>query len=321
MPPLIDVRGLSVQYRDGKGWSPALEGITFDLSRGEVVGILGESGSGKTTIGLSLLRLLPPAARIVRGSVKFRGRELLDLGESELESIRGAEIAMVFQEPELVLNPFMCALDQVQEVIGAHRNLPRAERREQARKALANVQLERLSSAYPHQLSGGERQRLVIAQALACHPALLIADEPASALDPTLQAEWSALINGLRDRLGLALLLITHSPSTLAGLANRVLVLYAGRIIEEAQFEQIIRRPRHPYTQALLHSIPPPPGTGKCDKRLPSIPATPSLRAADQAGCPFEPRCPERLPRCSQQEPPDIVTSDPGRVRCFKYGE
>ena len=314
MTPLLAIRNLTVGYGNG---TPALNGVTFDLHQGEILGVLGESGSGKTTLGFSILGLLPPGGRIIRGSIGFRDRDLSSLGERELEALRGSEISMIFQEPELALNPFLCALEQVQEVIRAHHRWPGRQCREEAMRVLAEVRLAqdpRLPSAYPHQLSGGERQRLVIAQALACKPALLIADEPVAALDSVLQAEWVGLIKDLRERHGLALLLITHDPSILAGLADRVLVLYAGRVVEDASLEQILGRPLHPYTRALLRAMP-SVRAGEAKKRLPVIAG--SLQ--NSVGCPFEPRCPDRLPVCSREEPPEVMTEELGRVRCFHY--
>jgi oligopeptide/dipeptide ABC transporter ATP-binding protein len=259
----------------------------------------------------------------VGGSIRFRNRDVLALSEKELEAMRGAEISMIFQEPDLALNPFMHTLNQVEEVIAAHRGWNRGRCREEARRVLADVRLNKdphLQWAYPHQLSGGERQRLVIAQALACGPAFLIADEPTAALDSVLQAEWLALIKDLRQRMRLGLLLITHDPLILAGLADRVLVMYAGQIIEDAGFEEIIRHPLHPYTEALLRSMPPPPGTAGTKGRLPSI-ATGSQWEKENAGCAFEPCCPDRMPVCSQRDPPEVIASDLRRVRCFKYVE
>ena len=323
MATLLEIKDLTVQYAAMRQSVPALNGITFNVYEGEVVGFLGESGSGKTTLGLAILGLLPHGGRIVRGSIRFRGKNLLGLGEKELEQIRGAGISMIFQEPELALNPVIRALDQVEEVIHAHRCWSRGRCREEAQRVLAEVQLDkdpRLFSAYPHQLSGGERQRLVIAQALACRPALLIADEPSASLDSITQNKWLELMKDLRYRLGIAVLLITHNPAIFAGFADRVIVIYGGRIVEEARFDQIIRQPQHPYTKALLDSTPPPPGSGAVKKRLPTIAATRALCQSINTACPFEPQCPDRLPVCSHKEPPETLINDQRRVRCFKYG-
>jgi len=320
---LVQVRDLAVRYAAGASSRRALSGISLEVRTGEVVGILGESGSGKTTLGLALLCLLPPSARIENGSIRFRNRNLAALGEKELTKIRGAEIAMIFQEPELALNPFMSALRQVEEVLAAHRTWSRRERREGAQRVLAAAGLgedSRLLSAYPHQLSGGERQRLVMATALACGPALVVADEPTAALDTILQAEWVESMKRLRSQLQTALLLITHDPAMLAGWADRVLIMYAGRIVEQGRFEEVIRRPLHPYTQALLRAIPPHPGEGATTcKRLPATVGLPTPHVSGE-GCPFAPQCPDRLPVCTGSEPPELRVGN-GRVRCFQYSE
>jgi oligopeptide/dipeptide ABC transporter ATP-binding protein len=322
MPGLLEVQDLTVEYGARPNCLHALNGITLEVQTGEVVGVLGESGSGKTTLGLAVLRLLPPHGRIVRGSMRFRGRDLYALGEKELQAFRGSEVSMIFQEPALALNPFMRALDQVEEVIRAHRDWKRERRRDEARRVLHDVGMDktqRLLSAWPNQLSGGERQRLVLAQAIACKPALVIADEPSASLDALLQCEWMALMRDLRERLGLALLLITHDPAILSGLADRVVVMYRGQIVEEGSFEQIIRKPLHPYTRALLRSIPPPPGTGTRQKRLPVIPSDPAARVPANGACAFEPRCPDRFHPCAHGQPPAAIPEHDRRVRCFKY--
>lgn len=319
---LLRVDDLTIDYASGKAWQPVLHGITFEIRPGEVVGMLGESGSGKTTLALALLRVLPPAARIRRGTVRFEGRGLLALKESELANIRGAKVSMIFQEPEMTLNPVMRAIDHVAGVIAAHRDWTRQRCRAEAKRILAQVNLDsdsRLLSAYPHQLSGGQRQRLAIAQAMACRPELLIADEPTASLDSILQMQWLSLMKDLRKRFGLAILLITHDPSILNGLADRVLVMYAGRIVEEAGFEQLIRHPLHPYTQGLLISIAPPPGQVRLGtKHLATIPG--NSGDGTPKGCPFQPRCPDRMAECGSREPPNITLDDGRRVRCLKYG-
>jgi oligopeptide/dipeptide ABC transporter ATP-binding protein len=264
---------------------------------------------------------LPPAARIDRGSIHFRNRDVLSMAEPEMQTMRGAEAAMIFQEPELVLHPLLSALRQVEEVIAAHHSHRRRARQAEALRVLGEMGLSPLASAYPHQLSGGERQRLVMAAALACEPALVIADEPTSALDSILQAQWLAWMKRLQAHRRMALLLITHDPAILAGWADRVLIVYAGTIVEQCGFEQLIRRPLHPYTQALLRSVPPGPEEVKGkSKRLPVI-ASISTMYASGPGCPFEARCPDRQPLCSRRAPPEVDMGDGSRVRCFQYGE
>ena len=319
---ILEVGDLTIDYEIADRIQRALEGITFRIARGETVGVLGESGSGKSTLALALLRVLPRSARIVHGTVRFEGHDLLALSDSELKSIRGSKISLIFQEPDMTLNPVMRAIDQVVEVIAAHNDWSRERCRSEAERILADVRLDptsRILSAYPHQLSGGQRQRLAIAQALACRPALLIADEPTAALDLILQVQWLSLIQDLRKRFGLSLVLITHDPAILAGLADRVLVMYRGRIVEEAGFEQMMRQPLHPYTRGLLNSLPPPPGLGRQTKKtLPTIPG--STGEEIPMGCPFAPRCNDRRPECQKKEPPNIQLEDGRRVRCLKYG-
>lgn len=323
---LLRVRDLSVRFAADPGVAvPAIEGIGFEIASGEALGILGESGCGKTTTALALLRLLPPGGRIVRGSILFAGQELLAADERELEKIRGAEISLIFQEPGIALHPTMRVGDQVSEVIHAHRDWSWNRCREEATAVLAEVlprDAARIFAAYPHQLSGGQRQRVLIAQALACRPQLVIADEPTAALDTTTQAEILALIKGLKRRLGIALLLITHNPALLPGLADRVLVMYAGRIVEEGPLEGVCRKPLHPYTQALLGSLPHTVGDarGAAKAKLPAIAGSPPDPAHLPPGCPFEPRCADRMAACTAREPEEVWPEAARRVRCFKYG-
>jgi ABC-type glutathione transport system ATPase component len=254
--PLLQVQDLTLQF--GLSSTAAVDRVSFCLGPGEALGLLGESGAGKTTLARALLQLLPLGCRVVNGSIRFRGTEILWAGEHELQKVRGAQISLIGQEPELALNPVIPVGEQVTEVIRAHSRCTRRFCREQARSALAAAGLpdHNIYSAYPHQLSGGQRQRVVIAQALACNPILLIADEPTSALDNVLQAEILDLLKQLRDRLQLALVFITHNPALLKGLADRVAVMYAGRIVEEGTVEQIYSKPCHPFTQKLLEAIP-----------------------------------------------------------------
>ena len=322
---LLRVHDLSVRFcSDSAAEIPAVDGVSFAIAAGEAVGLLGESGCGKTTTALSLLRLLPPTGRVVRGSIRFRERELLTLDEHELERLRGAEISLIFQEPAVALNPVMRVGDQITDVIRAHQGWSRRRCRAEAESVLAQVRLSdtaRIYTAYPHQLSGGQRQRVVIAQALACRPALVIADEPTAALDTTIQMEILALLKELKERFQLALLFISHSPSILAGLADRLMVMYAGRIIEEGRLEQVYRNPLHPYTQGLLRCIPQPPGQiAMAKKQLPSIAGSPPDLARLPSGCPFEPRCPDRMEICTTRDPEEVRPEASRRVRCFKYG-
>jgi oligopeptide/dipeptide ABC transporter ATP-binding protein len=319
--PLLQVRNLTVHL--GSTSAAIVDGVNFDIGPGEAVGLLGESGCGKTTLGLALIRLLPAAARISRGSIRFRGREMLLENQHQLQKIRGAELSIIFQHPEMALNPVMRVGDQIAEVLRAHTNWNRRRRMEEAKSLLTQVQLTdaHIYSAYPHQLSGGECQRVVIAQALACKPVFLIADEPTSALDNTTQVELLVLLKELKERLGLALFFITHNPLLLAGIADRVLIMYAGRIVEEGTLAQVSSQPHHPYTQALLRSIPPLPGTyAHAQKsRLPSIAGIPPDFAHLGKGCPFEPRCAERMETCAMRDPEEVKIEDGARVRCLRY--
>ena len=260
--PVLEVRDLAVRYAaDGQAGPAAVEGVSFDLDAGQVLGVAGASGSGKTTLALSLAGLLPDSARVLGGRVRFRGRDLLGLPESALQPLRGAELAVVFQEPGLSLNPVLPVGEQIAEVIRAHRRWDRERCRAKALASMSRVGLpapDRLYAAFPHELSHGQRQRVTIAQAVCCEPVLLVADEPTSGLDSTTRAEILGLLAELRDRMGLALLLVSHDLGTLAALADRLLVLYAGRVVEAGPLLEVFRRPRHPHTRELLSAIPRP---------------------------------------------------------------
>jgi peptide/nickel transport system ATP-binding protein len=320
--PLVQVRNLTIQL--GSTSAAVVDQVSFDIGPGETVALLGESGCGKTTLALALTRLLPQTARAVCGSIRFRGRDLLQIDECELQKVRGAEISTIFQEPGTALNPVMRVGDQIIEVLRAHTKRTHRRCREEAESLLRQVLLSdpHIYSAFPHQLSKGECQRVVIAQALACKPAFLIADEPTSALDNTTQAQLLALLKEMKDRLRLALLFITHNPLLLAGIADRVLIMYAGHIVEEGRLSEVLRQPRHPYTRGLLRSIPPLSGKHVHVPRasLPTISGVPPELAHMGKGCPFEPRCPERIDICATRDPEQIQIEDGVRVRCFKYG-
>lgn len=257
MQALLQIRDLSVQFLcAGAPGHRAVNGASFEIGAGEIVGLMGESGCGKSTTALALLGLLPGDSARVHGSALFCGKELLTMDERQLGKVRGAEISLVFQEPEIALSPVMRVGDQVAEVIRAHLNLSWRRCRAKARFALACVGLdnERIFAAYPHQLSGGQRQRIVLAQALACNPALLIADEPTASLDARNQVEFLALLRTLKNQKGLAVFLISHSPEVQARLADRLLVMKEGQIIEQGSFTALYRNPSHPYTRALMQA-------------------------------------------------------------------
>jgi oligopeptide/dipeptide ABC transporter ATP-binding protein len=327
MASILEVRNLSVRYLSHTGVvSSAIVDVSFDIRPGEILGMLGESGSGKSTLAASLLRLLPANGKIQQGSILFEGRDILQAELRELENIRGKRIALINQEPSAALHPTMRIGDQVGEVLAAHEHLDKRARRERIRQVLSAVFLaetERISSAYPHQLSGGQRQRVLIAQAIACRPSIVIADEPTASLDATTQREILSVFQNLREKFGLAIILITHNPSLLAGLADRVLILYAGRVAEMGPTESVLSTPLHPYTGALLRCLPPRLGAAEEAHRktqLPVISGDPPSSALDTRGCRFEPRCPDRLEACGRLEPALVSLNDKHTVSCFKFG-
>jgi oligopeptide/dipeptide ABC transporter ATP-binding protein len=304
---LLAVRDLAVVYRGLR----AVDGASFHIDAAVAVGLLGESGCGKSSVALAIPGLLPPGGRVERGAILWRGSELRGLSETRMAALRGAEIALVFQEPALALNPVMRVGDQICEVLRAHRPWPRRRVREHAAEVLARLcphDAARIFDSYPHQLSGGQRQRVAIAQAVALQSALIVADELTASLDATVQAEILALFAELKWA-GAALLLVTHNPAALTNLADRVLVMYAGRIVEEGPFAEVLLAPRHPYTRALVACAP------KLHVRgLPAaIPGAPPDPAAPAAGCAFAPRCVERTDICISGDPPGE------RVRCFHH--
>ncbi len=309
---LLEVRGLTTAFQTERGEITAVEDISFDLEAGEILGIVGESGSGKSVTALTVMGLLPrPPARVVAGSVRFGGQELLGLSETRLERIRGAGISMVFQEPMTSLNPVLSIGEQIMETLRAHESLSARAQRMRALEMLDRVGIpsaEKRMADYPHQLSGGQRQRVMIAMALACRPKLLIADEPTTALDVTIQAQVLDLLMDLRDELGMAIMIITHNMGVIAETADRVLVMYAGRIVERAPVENLFDRPLHPYTRGLLECVP----TLEQDRaRLVAIPGGLPEPGRRPAGCRFAPRCGLREAACSAAIP-ELVTREEG---------
>jgi len=317
--PLLVVERLTAGFQSNGVFVPAIMDVTFELRRGETLGLMGESGSGKTVTALSIMNLVGPSARIVAGRVHFNERDLLQLSESELRRVRGAEIGMVFQEPASALNPVFTIGDQIEETLLVHRRASRRTSRARAIELLEAVRVpdpDRRLRDYPHQLSGGLRQRALIAIALACSPILLIADEPTTALDVTIQAQILELLRDLKSRLGLALLLITHDVGVIAEMADRVAVMYAGRIVEESPAAALFADPKHPYTRGLLRSVP----AGTPGARLPAVPGTVPTPGMLPPGCCFAPRCPSRFAPCPTAHPG--VTRLPGgrTVRCYLHG-
>ena len=322
----LDIHDLAVTYSSRN--SPpinALDGVSLQLRTGEILGILGESGSGKSTLAAALLRSLPSHATRTGGSVFVGNRDLLQLSARDLRSLRGREISLIPQDPALSLNPVLTVGSQIAEVLRAHLSLRVPQRRERVLLSLREVGFDRpqeIYSAYPHQLSGGQRQRVAIAQAVACRPSLLIADEPTSKLDATLQAEIVELLQRIRQLHRTAILLITHEPSLLAGFADRIAVMYAGRIVEVATCAQIFSRPLHPYTAALVRIA----GSSMLQAsttrvRLPAIDGDPPTPTAFPPGCRFEPRCAERMEICSRRYHTSFLPEPSRPVDCFKYGE
>jgi oligopeptide/dipeptide ABC transporter ATP-binding protein len=316
MPELLQVRDLRVHFPGTNGPVRAVDGASFGLERGETYALVGESGCGKSATALAILRLVEP------GRIVFEGRDLLELTEKEMQRVRGARIGLVFQEAAAALNPVMRIGSQVSEAIRVHSAVGRREAREQAVELLRLVALpdpEGQARAYPHELSGGMKQRAMLAIALACRPALLIADEPTTALDVTIQAQILALLRRLRHELRLTVLLITHDLGVVAENADRVGVMYAGRIVEEAPVASLLGSPEHPYTRGLLRSMPGAAPRDPSDRRLPTLPGTVPDPSAPPPGCRFHPRCPERFEPCDHVEPGDRQTAPSRRVACLLY--
>jgi peptide/nickel transport system ATP-binding protein len=306
---VLEVKGLRTVFFTNSGLFKAVDDVSFRVRRGETLAIVGESGCGKSVTALSIMRLVPdPPGRIVGGSVMLEGTDLLAVDEARMRQIRGNRISMIFQEPMTSLNPVMRIGDQITEVVRLHQPMSPKQAWDQAVKMLRLVRIpepERRATEYPHQLSGGMRQRAMIAMALACRPALLIADEPTTALDVTIQAQILALVLELQEELGMGLILITHDLGVVAQTAQRVIVMYAGKKVEEADVESLFANPRHPYTRGLMASIPAVPSPGaNADVRLTEIPGmVPSLTRLPK-GCAFAPRCELAIARCHQEYPP-----------------
>jgi oligopeptide/dipeptide ABC transporter ATP-binding protein len=324
LPSLLEVKNLHTEFRTGLGMVRAVDGISYTVERGETVAIVGESGSGKTVGALSLLRLIPdPPGRITEGEIRFDGRDLLRLSDEEMRQVRGGDIGMVFQEPMTSLNPVLTIGRQITETLEQHRGADRAAAQQRAVELLGLVgiadPLRRLKQ-YPHQLSGGMRQRIMIAIALACDPKLIIADEPTTALDVTIQAQILELMKNLTRRLGAALIIITHNLGVVARYANRVNVMYAGRIVESGPAAAIYHDPRHPYTMALLRSVP------RLDRprqaRLDPVEGQPPDLTRLGPGCAFRPRCRFAIDLCARQRPAlEPAGAAPHLAACLRSNE
>ncbi len=317
--PLLQVEDLSTHFVSARGTRVvrAVNEVSLSLNAGETLGIVGESGSGKTTLALSLLRLLPPAARIVSGEIRFEGEDLLAKSAAEMRRIRGKRIAMILQDPMASLNPLFTIGDQVAEPIRVHEQMSRGGAWNKARDLLKAVRIsapETRLNEYPHQMSGGMRQRIVGAIAISCEPALLIADEPTTSLDVTIQAQYLKLLRDLQRAHHLAMIFITHNLGIVAKMCDSVAVMYAGRIVESGPVRRIFNAPAHPYTEALLTSIP---RLADTHARLAAIDGQPPDLAAPPSGCAFHPRCPKVMERCRQEDPPRFTVAPGQTARCW----
>ncbi len=321
--PLLDVKGLKTYYYTEDGIVRAVDGVDFCVYPGEVLGLVGESGCGKSVTSLSIMRLIAPPGKVAAGEIWFDGHDLLKLSEKEMMKIRGDRISMIFQQPQTSLNPVFMAGDQVAEVLNIHQKMKDDAAWERAVAMLRQVGIpdpERRARSYPHELSGGQAQRVMIAMALALRPQLLIADEPTTALDVTIQAQILDLMRGLRQEFGASVILITHDLGVIAEMAERVAVMYAGEIVEQAEVNTIFDQPLHPYTQGLLGSIP---VLGKLKDRLDVIPGSVPNLVNLPPGCRFAPRCRARMEHglkiCSELKP-DLISHSPEHiVRCWLY--
>jgi len=322
MAEMIQVKNLRTSFFTPEGEVRAVDGVSFNIGEGKTLGLVCESGCGKSVTALSILRLVPsPPGRVVGGAIYFRGQDLLKLDKEAMRKIRGSEISMIFQEPMTSLNPVFTIGDQIGEAIRLHQGLGKRETREKTVEMLRLVKIadpESRIDDYPHQLSGGMRQRVMIAMALSCNPSLLIADEPTTALDVTIQAQILELMRELQHRMGMSLLLITHDLGVVAEETEEVAIMYAGKIVERARTEAIFRRPLHPYTTGLLNSLPGARGSKK--KRLEAIPGVVPSPLELPGGCRFRDRCPKAAAVCAEAEPPLVETEKGHSVACYFPG-
>jgi peptide/nickel transport system ATP-binding protein len=316
---ILQVRDLRVSFRTERGLVRVLDGVSFDVAEGEVLGIVGESGSGKTMTVLAVMGLITDPNAVIEGSIQYRGRELVGLKSKDMRQLRGREIAMIFQDPMTALTPVYTIGWQIAEQILTHQRVSKRQAWDRAIELLAEVGIPKPEEAvhrYPHQLSGGMRQRAVIAMALTCNPALLVADEPTTALDVTVQAQILDLLRKLQKSHGSAIVFITHDLGVMAELADRIMVMYAGRIVERASRDALFADPQHPYTVALLNSIP--PLEGPRPHRLQTIPGAPPSLLHLPDGCAFAPRCPKKFAACAAKP---TLTAPPHETACFLTGE
>ena len=320
---ILQVKDLKAYFKLDEGLLKAVDGVSFDLRKGETLGIVGESGSGKSVTNLAIMRLIPsPPGRIAGGEVLFMGKDILAMGDEEVRKIRGNKISMIFQDPMTCLNPFMRISTQMIETIVLHQGLDKVAAKAKAIEMLKLAGIpapEKRIDQYPHQFSGGMRQRVMIAMALSCEPEILIADEPTTALDVTIQAQILEIIKELSERLGTAVILITHSLGVVAGMCDAICVMYAGRIVERGTADEIFSDPKHPYTQGLIKSVP------RLDKastqRLYSIPGQPPNVINLPDCCPFFPRCERTMDICKSKYPKIAQIGAKRTVACWLYGE
>ena len=323
MSHLLEVKNLQTHFPTRGGLVKAVNDVSFHINEGELVGLVGESGCGKSITALSIMRLISPPGKIVGGSVKFKGEDLLKASDDRMREMRGDDISMIFQDPMTSLNPVYTVGEQIAEALRLHRGLNKKDAWNAAIEAMKEVSIPdpaRRVNDYPHQLSGGMRQRVMIAMALACNPELLIADEPTTALDVTIQAQILELLNELRQTRKLAVLLITHDLGVVAEVADRVCVMYTGRIVEESGVDELFEKPKHPYTQGLLKSVPKLRGIGEQkETRLSTIEGTVPSPTNLPDGCHFAPRCEFRMDICTRREIPLYELKNDVRVRCVLY--
>ena len=319
--PLLDIKQLRTYFVSAKGTRvvKAVDGVSFTLNEGETMGVVGESGSGKTVTSLSILRLLPPAARIVGGELWFAGENLLTKSEREMQRVRGSQITMILQDPLMSLNPLFTIGDQIGEPLRIHRSMRGRALTERIKELLRGVRIpapEVRMREYPHQMSGGMRQRIVGAIGISCEPRLLIADEPTTSLDVTIQAQYLNLLKDIQQRSGLAMIFITHNIGIVAKMCDQVAVMYAGKLVERAPVRTLFNQPAHPYTEALLHAVP---RITERSARLWSIEGQPPDAANLPPGCPFSPRCPKVEDRCRHEIPPEFEIGANHYARCWLW--
>ena len=322
--PVLRVRDLTTCFDGDETTTVAVNGLSFDLLPGETLGLVGESGCGKSVTSLSIMRLLRAPGRVAGGAIEFAGQDLLALPEKAMRAIRGNQLSMIFQEPMTSLNPVFTIGRQIAESLTLHQGLSRREALAQAERLLDLVQISdpaRRVHEYPYQLSGGMRQRAMIAMALACQPKVLIADEPTTALDVTIQAQILHLLRDIQARLGTAIVLITHDLGVVAQMCQRVIVMYAGRKVEEGSVDDVLDRPQHPYTQALIRSLPAFADGQGHDVRLAELPGIVPVITPESRGCAFAARCPQAMPRCTEEIPPAVDAAERHRSWCWAKEE